>query len=811
MIDMKNKRQLEFEEQCHKEAIQKLRKQLNDAKSKAYFSSTEGARQTIKTHTLEMANQLVDHLKVISTGRATTTATAVFAPELLEWMKFVSPEVVTIVLLKSVLDTHGGFEEPTAGKVGNFIGSRLEDEIRFKFYEITAPKEVVDAAWRRVKEAGSNPRYRRISTKIITEKMLTDLKPEAELWPDWKSSYRCSIGLVLLEFAERCGIIEKYNKRSGKKTIGYIRLTKIYQEFFDKHFEEMADIAYYRKPLIEKPLEWQATSGYAIKNTTGGYHTDKLRNQYPMCRGYAHRSEFGELSVRFLNLLGETAYAVDTEIVKVAQSLRENIIPVGSFQFYERDPQLDWPMPSELVELPTDHTDRVDWRKAKKALWDLHNDKVKKAVRTIKSLQTAEEFLKYPRFYLCWSNDYRGRVYPVQPWLSPQTTEFEKSLIRFADGCKLDAQGQWWVEQAIAAANIGTRLNLRDRVQWTRDNIELINTVGSEPLSNISLWADAKEPFQFLQLCIEYYKVITTKQQHLWYVPVGADATSSGLQLLSSALRDEVGMKHSNVLTPESPDAPPEDAYYLVLGRAKELAVATSTTYHLAQHLIHRNLGKTCMVMLYGATHGTVRDKVIKVFTETKQYNSTIKYEDANAITYLLEKASAQVFPQAFKALSWLKKLAKLAANQKPDEFGWKTPSGDFIRYRIFKSDSIDVRLSHLGKVRIPIDANKELDYRKMVSALSPSYVHSLDASLLKIAFDGWTRPLTSIHDCIKVLPTDMDRALEAIRRAFYSVCEGDPLSDLADNLEVSSDTLERLPQQNGDLSSVFGSTYLFN
>ena len=56
-----------------------------------------------------------------------------------------------------------------------------------------------------------------------------------------------------------------------------------------------------------------------------------------------------------------------------------------------------------------------------------------------------------------------------------------------------------------------------------------------------------------------------------------------------------------------------------------------------------------------------------------------------------------------------------------------------------------------------------------------------------------------------------MDRAQEAIRRAFYSVCDGNPLDILADGLQVTTDTLERLPQGKGELKSVFGSTFLFN
>ena len=158
-----------------------------------------------------------------------------------------------------------------------------------------------------------------------------------------------------------------------------------------------------------------------------------------------------------------------------------------------------------------------------------------------------------------------------------------------------------------------------------------------------------------------------------------------------------------------------------------------------------------------------------------------------------------------------MKKLAKTASKDEPDCFSWVTPAGDAIKFRYYKVETLDLRLPHLGKVRVPLDSSNELDYKGMTDALCPSYIHSLDASLLKIAFDEWDRPITSIHDCFKCLPSEMDRALERIRRAFYAVCNGDPLDKLAEGLQVTTDALERLPQGKGNLKSVFGATYLFN
>ena len=63
-----------------------------------------------------------------------------------------------------------------------------------------------------------------------------------------------------------------------------------------------------------------------------------------------------------------------------------------------------------------------------------------------------------------------------------------------------------------------------------------IRRIATEPLSTVTEWEQAKEPWQFLQLCIEWNKVVLTGKEQLWHIPVGADATASGLQLLSSML-----------------------------------------------------------------------------------------------------------------------------------------------------------------------------------------------------------------------------------------------------------------------------------
>jgi len=67
------------------------------------------------------------------------------------------------------------------------------------------------------------------------------------------------------------------------------------------------------------------------------------------------------------------------------------------------------------------------------------------------------------------------------------------------------------------------------------------------------------------------------------------------------------------------------------------------------------------------------------------------------------------------------------------------------------------------------------------------------------------------IHYCIGVLPTDMDEALERVRRAFAQVCDGDPLSKLSDGLGMPPESLKRLSQSDSMLLEALNAEYMFN
>ena len=186
-------------------------------------------------------------------------------------------------------------------------------------------------------------------------------------------------------------------------------------------------------------------------------------------------------------------------------------------------------------------------------------------------------------------------------------------------------------------------------------------------------------------------------------------------------------------------------------------------------------------------------------------------YNFCFGIYKFLIDACKHVFKDAFQTLDWLNKLVKVALTKSDDGLRWTTPTNGIIHLIEFESNTRRIQTTHLGKVKIFTCHSETIDKRKMRNALAASFIHSYDASLLKSAFKDWEQPIALINDCLKVLPNDMDRAMERIKKGFVHVCSGDPLARLADDLNVPEKVLPRLKQGSGRLIEVLDSAYMFN
>ena len=805
--------QVQHEIDLSREATNQIRKQVQTAKQKGYFSSTQFGREFVKSILQDFAKELVEATEKPARGRATTTNIARCWREIKDVFEYLEPQELSAVCLKLILDSFGSskFNTPTTQQAASKIGRGIEDEVRAIYYSRVAPDDVVAAQRKELTTPGSNPHYRRYGAKHTVEKMLGSRGWDRDKYfPNWSYAFRTQIGLFVLDVSLSTGFTTRAVRRLGKnKTQGFIDLSDevkaqilIFQDALERN-------SFKNYPLIERAREWEFLPGPSRHNYSGGYFMEWVRG--PLCRKH-HDSEFGNDAINLLNTLQRTAWSIDSDVFQWQQKCLDEGISIGKLKAVLEDPELSHAMPLDLRKLPKDDPKRIEWRKKRAHKKILFYDSVRKSQRSRTALSLAGRFLKYPRFFLSWSCDYRGRMYSQQSFLHHQSSDFERALITFSDGCKLDESGEQWAAQAIGSARLGSKVSFEERARWTYMSKELIQAIADDPLRLSSQWEGADEPWQFLQLALEWNRVVLKKDKYLWDVPIGADSTASGLQLLSAMRRDPIGMKYANLYPSDGANSKPFDAYQEVLRIARELARKKQETQRLTEYLNNRKLGKpVLMKLLYNSSPSTNKSDVREFFIDKGLYPETISERDIKLLTDLIRDASRSLFPMAFETLDWIQKLNKVAKANGNGSRTWSTPTQDLIHLIEYKYMTKTIRTTHHGEVTIGTGEPKGIDHKAIAKALAPSFVHSYDAAVLKSSFREWTKPITLIHDCLKVLPNDMERARERIRKGFVHVCSGDPLARLADDLGVTEQQLPRLTQGTGDLLQVLDSAYMFN
>lgn len=445
--------------------------------------------------------------------------------------------------------------------------------------------------------------------------------------------------------------------------------------------------------------------------------------------------------------------------------------------------------------------------------------------------------------------------------MQPQGSAVERAFLRFAQGEQVTEESLVQIHQAIGAAFIGNKGSLKEREQWSIDNIDrIIDTLDGSPedIHTVEHELRAHEPWDALQLVNCYKRSVIGNE--LWDVPIATDASQSGTQLLSGLLKDEFGLINTNVIVSDDSqeDQGPVDGYEIVAQTALSLLDATpeeliqmtdkqwAKKYSLTEdpalaneirnlltHESRRKLAKKIsMPKVYGSTHQSGAEALatciakdlgidlkerVKAHTDLDdlaawKYSQTI----VNTLTSYLSKAVDLVYPKAMASLRWLKALATKALTAQlegrdPVHLSWKLSDGTVIDYQIMKHETSTINMLQLGKFKISKGLSSVPNVNDMIKSFAPGFVHSLDALLLREALHDFDGPVVAIHDCLRVLPSRMVEVKTRIKEAFIRVCEDNPLGGLAEQMGVDSSELPPLTYGDADLSRVLNSKYIFH
>ena len=373
--------------------------------------------------------------------------------------------------------------------------------------------------------------------------------------------------------------------------------------------------------------------------------------------------------------------------------------------------------------------------------------------------------------YFPHSVDFRGRAYPVPPYLNHLGADHCRGLLVFAKGKPLGAAGLAWLKVHLANVYGFDKASLSERRQFAEDHVADIKDSAANPLSGSRWWLGAEDPWQCLATCMELNNALdlsdpTTFISHL---PVHQDGTCNGLQHYAALGGDPIGAEQVNL----EPGDRPADVYSgvadMVRARLEEKAAQGNVYAQMLKGHIKRKVVKqTVMTNVYGVTFAGAMSQVKRqlranMMDDPKKSDLPMS-ELTLEVTGAIFQSLGSMFQGATAIQHWLVDCAnRISCSLSAEQIQWledqergidQVAAGPYLHdqkkqdHTRFRTSVIwttplkmpvvqpyrtaeSVRVFKTAFARIGLDKTSSLDSvsrRKQLQAFPPNFVHSLDA-----------------------------------------------------------------------------------
>lgn len=471
----------------------------------------------------------------------------------------------------------------------------------------------------------------------------------------------------------------------------------------------------------------------------------------------------------------------------------------------------------------------------------------------IRILNLAKKFLDEETIYFPQQLDFRGRVYSVPSYLSPQSQDWGKGLLEFAESKPLKSiESVKWL--AIHGANVygQDKLSLDDRFLWVLENEESIIEVVKDPVNN-TFWQKADKPTQFLAFCFEwagYVEACNNGVEFYSRLPIAMDGSCNGSQIYSLLLRDEEGAKATNVI---SSGDKPSDIYAIVAEKVVEKLKCKQVTgqvvYNKAGNILYDEKTISKLFLELGINRSTTKRQVMTVvyaatFDSCKQYtyewlkeavqdnplsDFNVLYADERSLFYpakflaeLIWQSMRETIVKAYEGMEYLQEIAGIITRDQLPIY-WTTPAGFRVLQAYKQTKEIEIKTKIGGRTKIIIkDELPKISSQKQRQGVAPNFIHSLDAAVMmktieKAVEKGITH-FAMIHDSYGTHATDAPALASILREAFVEMFSDNILYNWTEEVlkirpkeEKKKDIIPELPAFGSlELSGVLESPYFF-
>jgi DNA-directed RNA polymerase, mitochondrial len=660
---------------------------------------------------------------------------------------------------------------------------------------------------------------------------------------------------LLSKFVEATGLVHQETVRTDRTTTNTVIVpSEGTVQWIKSRNEVLEGLKPLRAPMVVPPLPWS-------KHQKGGFRF-ALRDMHNLIRGWSSNpfqpDEHDYQQVySAVNRLQETAWQVNPLVWSLVLDLEARggdvagIPPLNDEPMPDRAPVLaemkrdglclDVTLTGDEADGPENEVKRFysELRYRRGLVHNRNHERGLKEIGYRRVMEMASKLASKPAIFFAYSLDFRGRIYPMVDYLSPQGPDLEKALLRFADTKPIGTDGPKWLANHLMnclgdtpeGAKVGM-MPFSERLRWVDENTDRILGVADDPLGDL-WWTDADKPLQFYAACDEWAAYVRSGYSPEFEsgLPVAMDGSCNGLQHFAAMFRDPVGGEAVNVI----PGDTPNDVYSRVAERVldilqDEAADEPLAARWLASGLVDRKLCKRpTMTFGYGSKpYGFAAQIVEYLDKDVEQGALEVFRVDgeidlfpaasymANAIWMALQGTVVK----AFEAMEWLQACARaLARDGKPVE--WTVPeTGLRVRQDYWSLESKRVETILAGTLIKPryYHPGDRPDAHKQTNGIAPNLVHSLDAAALMLtvnaAANEGIEAFGMVHDSYSTVAGDAEALAGILRQEFAALYRSNLPQRLKDEWNMLAET-EEIPEPPvmGDMDPdlVITSDYFFS
>lgn len=379
--------------------------------------------------------------------------------------------------------------------------------------------------------------------------------------------------------------------------------------------------------------------------------------------------------------------------------------------------------------------------------------------------------------------DQRGRMYYRGGLITPQGEDFCKAAFQFAEFKQLGEHGLDAI--AIHLANcIGyDKLSINDRLDRVKAHIDA-KDFAIEDFTEVTQKFPNADQWQAYVAITELNRILALIEQGQEPSLISSnlvchqDGTCNGLQHMAAITKNRQTAETVNCTASTWHDVP-ADIYGIIAKEAEAILHDKPEALALVKKYGRSMAKNPVMITGYGAGQETLINNTVKYLQD--------KGEDSNNGDVI-----GQAYIQALGARAGAVKQLTTALKTRVESFllnggdviKWTTADG-FKAATKYKDQEINRVRAGVFNALVKNMKPAPLDEVKTIGAKAPNFIHSIDATHLRMVINKANFNIVAVHDSIGSHPGNFFATSRIIREEFKNVHEYDAMANLCEFLEV--------------------------